>query len=213
MKSNYEWIKKVFERIPELIVTLDNDPNVLGPIYLREKLTQCRTFLNEINKYYQIVKEDMWELVRARDVTQTNYNIDLDKLLAENEGVKKQPSHKDRVALANQMLKPLIDEINKAEAEIRDLSALEEVLKLKLKDLRDANSDIRVAKQLMIAEIDFGAFYGKETPDKKRKSVNAELGDPSKLLEGVKNAPPTELLKEAPKLEKEDLSDLFSNLE
>jgi hypothetical protein len=174
--SNLEWVKSIFERIPLLEISLEDDATILPPDYLREKLYQCRQYLNEVNRYIQTTKHSLWEITRALDATQAEYSLSLDEMLATNESVRRGASHKDRVAIANQILIDRIKNINDLGEEKRDLEALNEVLMVKLRDLNSVNSDIRVAKQLLKSEIHSGGFYGNESEKTgKDHSLNAAV--------------------------------------
>lgn len=197
------WISAIFEKVPNMMVTLEQgDISVLGPSYLREKLVQCREFLNEINQDIVILKQEIWDATRELERQKTEYKIELDQLLANDEKVRRGTSYKDRVATANQILMDQLQAINISEEKKLDLEALDGILKLKLRELRDANADIRTAKQLMNTEISIGSFYGSE--DGKKKS--REEVSPETLLESVETS-------ESSETKNENQLDLFEEIE
>jgi len=188
---NEAWIKQVFDRIPKMVITLeDGDITVLGPVYLREKLVECRTYLNEVSGYLQSIKRSLWEVTRKLEASRAEYKIDLDQLIATDEVVRRGTSYKDRVASANQQLIDNLKEIADLEEQERDLKALEEVVKVKIRDLKDANADIRTAKQLMTTEISLEGYLGSEGGKEKKEKEDVNK-DPSILLDGIPDDPPS----------------------
>jgi len=181
---NRDWIKKVFDDLPNMRVELVENANSMGPNYLKTQLILCRKYLNEVNQHLQTLKHYMWAVQRDLDATKAMYTTQLDNLIATDDRVRRGTSYKDRVAIANQVLADLVKEIHTLEEQGRELSIVEEVIKVKMKELREVGSDIRTARSLIVDELNLGGQYGSE--DRPGKKVN---NDPGILLEGV---PPKE---------------------
>jgi hypothetical protein len=173
------WFRTVLDRIPNMTIQLDiSEITTIHPSFLRKKLDECRKLSNEINAFFQNVKKVMWDVDHEGSARKAEYNIKLESLIATDARVQKGLSYKDRVATANQILREDINAINQLESDLRDLKALEEVIKVKMRELKDLGADIRTAKQLIQTEIEIGGGYGGEEPNEKPL-------DPISLLEGV----------------------------
>jgi hypothetical protein len=201
-----EWVQKVFDTIPKMVVTLN--PDHTSPIYLREQLCECRKYMNEANQAYQTIKKYMWDTDKALSASKALYSLSLEKMIATDDDVRKGMSYKDRLALANQKLSSDISDITALEDVMSDLKAMEEIVKLKIKELGSVGSDIRTSKQLIVAELSIGGHAGLD-PDLPTHAIKQ---DPSILLSDVPNEPSTPIEEEKEPVKNSVATDMYEFL-
>jgi hypothetical protein len=152
-------IQQIIKRMDEIYVKLDPNPIRLGPSYIHEKLTMCSDFLQEIeNIFAEIFTEEM-DKRKSLNQKEQLYQLELEEKLAKDPEVRKQKSMSDREAFAKSLLRDLEKEIHQLETELLDLSHLKKIINLKNKQLKRANSDIRLQNDAIKSAIKLGTDW------------------------------------------------------
>lgn len=159
-----EKLDQILSEISEFEVNLVDDPTLPehGVKYLLEAISKCRSYLNRVQHYLQIVSGQEKILKRLISVAKTDIELKVNGLLADDPIVRKQPSIDDRRAVAISMLSSEYQNVGELEARLLDLSETIKIIKMKYNDLRATNSDIKTQRQLVRDDRDLGPDGGTE---------------------------------------------------
>lgn len=164
---NEQRVAEIYDELGKLVVELDPDPVARGPAYLLDLISRVRGYLNHVSVYTQEAHRERHDLERRKDALQAAFDVEADRLLAEDGRVKRQPSIDDRKAMINLILTDERREIEQVGRELRSLGHVEKAVRHRQKELESTMSQIRLQRSLIAAEIRTGSFYGDES-DKSR---------------------------------------------
>ena len=91
-------------------IELDRDPLGGGPTRLQSKLATVRNMLSKLQRWYHIVSRADHTLGRSLLLINTELELRVKDLLANDPEVKKPTSHRDREAVAHYKLRALFQE-------------------------------------------------------------------------------------------------------
>lgn len=151
MDISKEKLDQILEEISGYEVNLAEDPTLptLGTKYLQKVLSQCRSFLNRVTYYLQLVKR--YERRLKTDIKQKELDLDfkLKEKLADDPLVKRQASFEDRKALAISMLKDEYEALGTLQVTALDTDETYKIIKSKHLELTRTNADIRTQRNLV----------------------------------------------------------------
>jgi hypothetical protein len=156
-------VEQIFAEIATFRIELEPDPTVLGPQYINQVLAQCRNYLNRASATLLTLNKLRRELKRELSGEQTALEIEKDQLLATNEVVKRQPSVRDREAVANTMLRPRLNKIATLNGDLLDLETVEQAVKLVHSELVRTSADIKTQRSTLHTDRTTGSGYGDES--------------------------------------------------
>jgi hypothetical protein len=213
IEQNY--IDRIYKTLGEMDVELDSDPIAFGPSRLNQKTSEVRGFLSRTEKIFMEVSHNLQKIKRDLLVSQTEYKIEQDSLIANDPHVRSGRSQKEREALAATRLIHIQRKINEFTLSVHDLEDLMSVIKAKRTDLKDLQGRLRDQLKLCQEQIALGQRWGSRTytantfegttvsnPSvtteslvedftRERESVETQLNDAaSKELEAALNRPP-----------------------
>jgi hypothetical protein len=173
-------VAEIYDKLGTLVVELDPDPVSRGPAYLQDLIARVRGYLNQVSVFVQEAHREHHDLERRKDALQAAFDVEADRLLAEDGRVKRQPNIDDRKSMINLILTDERREIQSVEQELRSLGHVEKAIRHRQKELESTMSAIRLQRGLIQDEIRTGSFYGDES-DKSRGDawVGKKKGDDS----------------------------------
>ena len=190
-------IKSTYDTLSQMHLDLDNDPLRFGPKRLNSKVAQCRGLLTQCEKIFLQISQDLHWFKRDHRRVQTEFDVNMQELLANDPEVMAGRSLKDREAIAANKLSSLRDVANTLEAAIDDFDQLMIVIKAKRSDLRDVQGRIRDQLKICQEEIGLGARWGNQNtpsndpsaPTENPENAGTMIDEFDKLLESVATAP------------------------
>lgn len=156
-------VERIYDELLTLGIELEPDPTVLGPRYLNEVISRCRNYLNRATMILLQLQRQRHELSRTISGEEAHFKIESDRLLAENDQVKRLPNIKDREAFVNVMLTERVGRINQLKHEILDIETVEKAVRLRHHELVRTSDNIKTQRSLLLADRTTGAGYGDET--------------------------------------------------
>lgn len=159
-----EYLRKVFNDLTKMDVSLDGDPLVFGPKRLNSKVALCREHLNRCQQIYLQLADDMHQLSRANRRAKLDFDIKFQDLMANDPDVRSNKNVRDREAVANTRLRDEREALSDIEMSISDLESVISVVKAKREDLKDIQGRIRDQVKLCQEEIGLGARWGSAPP-------------------------------------------------
>jgi hypothetical protein len=157
-------MKAILDACDKLEIELASDPVVLGPTYLQNMIATCRNYTNNVvNLLNEVRRAKMVIDVELRR-KQALFKVVADEYLAKNLAVRNLPNIKDREAQVNLMLKDEHREIVTLENDKLDLEHVEDMVKLRHRELKDTMREIQTQRGLIRDEYETGAMYGDERP-------------------------------------------------
>lgn len=186
------YIDRVFEKISEMTIELDNDPIELGPKRLNNKVAEARGHLSDCESLFIEVSRLLQKFKSAHRTLQTEFEINKKHLFANDPEVRSLPHVTDREALATMKLRDQVREMEAVARNIPDLEALITIIKAKRSDLKDLQSRLRDQIKLCQEEIGLGSKWGSKPPpgtktpdlDKNPKTPRQTVKDLRNLFEG-----------------------------
>lgn len=195
-------VDAIYEEIGKYSVDLAADAWSLGPRHVHELISMTRGYLNAVSYIMQEILQERQGLDRAKHAAEASFRIESDRLLAEDDRVRRLPNIEDRKATVSLIQRDLLAEIQNLEAQLLDLSYVDRAVRHRFNELKSTMTDIRAQRALIRDAIDVGSFYGDETdtprghrgprapllqdPDfsedeiaKTMEEINAKLVDPS----------------------------------
>lgn len=158
------YIERVFDKISEMTVELDNDPIELGPKRLNNKVAEARGHLSDCESLFIEVSRLLQKFKSAHRTLQTEFDIDKKDLFANDPEVRALPHVTDREALATMKLRNQVREMEAVARNIPDLESLITIIKAKRTDLKDLQSRLRDQIKLCQEEISLGSRWGSKPP-------------------------------------------------
>jgi len=159
-----ERVQEVYADMESLVISLDPNPAARGPQYLQDLISKTRGFLNTTSFFLQeILRERHIEELRL-EAAETDFQVQSDELLADDQRVSTLPAIDDRVAMINVLLKDDRREIRSLKREIKNLGHIEKAVRLRHKELDNTMSAIRLQRSIIETELRTGAVYGDESP-------------------------------------------------
>lgn len=166
-----ERVEKIFDRLGQLEITLPPDPAGAGPEYLAELASQCRGYLNEVSHYLQEVLVEAVNLNYRLNLLETAYKIKSDDMLTNDASVKDLPSLVDRQAKIGSLLKNDFQEIETVKGDLRNNANVEKVVKMRMRELDNTMSTIRLQKSLITTTLTTGSDYGDTSSEGRGQDV------------------------------------------
>jgi hypothetical protein len=146
-----EQLDQIIEEIAGYEVNLEEDPTLpnLGTPYLQRIISKCRAYQNRVQYYIQIVK--MHEKKIRLDLRQRELDLDfkMKEKLADDALVRKQPSVRDREALAATMLAAEHQILADLKVELIDIEETVKLIRSKYDQLKQTSNDIRMQRVLI----------------------------------------------------------------
>ena len=191
----------LLSKLEMIVISLHEDPTLLGPAYIHEKLYECRQASNEVEtlllQYYSVERRVKNNLAALQEL----YRGMRVEYMALNDWVSKPRSVGDREARVDYLLKNHLEGIANLKEQYVNISYVLKVLELKRDSLNRANNDIKKQTQLIITVNPTSSTGSEEnnpmtelfneTYKKKSKfTVDPESVDLSTLLQGTDTEPP-----------------------
>lgn len=168
--------KKIFEEIKDLKIELIRDPASLGPDYLRENIALCRNYLNKVSYFFQEAMEEDHVLNMQLDELESQFAIEHDDMLVNDNRVKHLPAVEDREAMVNVLLSKRVRDIKRTKREITNLKHIEKVIRHRKQELDNTMSTLRLQSSLLRDQLRSGLSYGDES-EREEKARRAKDGD------------------------------------
>lgn len=173
-------VEQIFSEIGTYRIELESDPTILGPQYINRTIAQCRNYLNRVSSILLSLNRARRDLKKELTGEEAALELEKDGLLATNETVKRQPSVRDREAVANTMLRTRLNKITTLKGDLLDLETVEQAVKLVHSELVRTNADIKTQRATLHVDRIAGTGYGDEsseaTPSNKADDLDeAEL--------------------------------------
>jgi hypothetical protein len=159
---NQDSIQKVYDEIGQLQIELEADPTILGPGYINQMTAQCRNHLNRVTLIRLRISREKRALKSQLSGEETLHAAERDRLLAEDETVRKQPNLRDREAVANTIQREKLNVIAGLKNELLDLDTVEKAVVLVHEELIRTSNEIKTQRSLLLADRFSGAGYGDE---------------------------------------------------
>lgn len=146
-----EQLDQIIEEICKYEVNLEEDPTLphLGTAYLQRSISKCRVYQNRVQYYLQIVK--MHEKKIRLDLRHRELDLDfkMKEKLADDSLVRKQPSVRDREALAATMLAAEYQILSDLKVELLDIEETVKLIRSKYDQLKQTSNDVRMQRVLI----------------------------------------------------------------
>lgn len=178
-------ISKIYERMEALRIDLPTDPADLDPDYLRENISLCRNYLNEVGHYWQeaLIRES--RLAVELDAQEAAFDIRSNELLASDPSVTARPSIADRHATINTILRDERQRITQLKSEILQLSHVMKVIRFRKGELDNTMGTLRLQRSLLRDQVRTGAFYGDESEQSRGRPMDPVDGLSAEELEAL----------------------------
>ena len=171
-------IKKTFDRLEKLVIDLPHDAVSLGPDYLREQISICRGYLNEVSVILQRILQARTLQTIELEGLEAEFAIKSDELLTGDDRVKPLPSLADRQAMINNILLAERRAISVLKLELQSNSHVEKVVRLRMKELDNTMSALRLQRSLLKDQLRTGSYYGDESNEARNEDeVDGLSGD------------------------------------
>ncbi len=161
-----EVVDSVFSILSQMEVELDADPLQYGPKRLNGKVAEARGMLTECEGLFLKVSQWLQKYRAALRTLETQLDLDMKHLFANDPEVRAGRNVADRDALATMKLREQSAEVSQVQQTREDLEAMLTVIKAKRSDLKDVQGRLRDQMKLCNEEITLGARWGsKPRPD------------------------------------------------
>jgi len=184
MSVDVDYITGVYRKLSEMDVRLDADPIEFGPSRLNNKTAQVRTFLSQTEKTFMEVSHNLHKYKRDLLISETQYESEKNRLMAEDPHVRSGRSQGERESLASTRLVDLQTKINECRLSVHDLEDVMKVIKAKRADLKDLQGRLRDQLKLCQEQIALGQRWGSKAEERvfNEISVGQEAEDTSEVL-------------------------------
>ena len=162
MSVDLEYINKVYTELSKMDVELDPDPIEFGPSKLNNKTAEARKYLSQTEKIFMQVSQNLHKYKRDLLISETQYNLEETKLMANDPHVRSGRSQQEREALASTQLVHIQSKINSCKLAVHDLEDVLKVIKAKRTDLKDLQGRIRDQLKLCQEQIALGQRWGQK---------------------------------------------------
>jgi hypothetical protein len=166
-------VDEIYDQIGKFSVELPADAWSLGPKHIHEMISLTRGYINTVSLILQEILQERQNLDRSRHGLEAVFQIESDRLLAEDDRVRRQPNIDDRKSTVNLILRDRLTEIQTLEGQLLDLGYVEKAVRHRYNELKSTMSDIRAQRALIRDAIDSGSFYGDESGTSRGSSTGA----------------------------------------
>lgn len=162
MSVDLEYINEVYQKLTKMDVELDPDPIEFGPSKLNNKTAEARKYLSQTEKIFMQVSQNLHKYKRDLLISDTQYDLEQTKLMANDPHVRSGRSQQEREALASTQLVHIQSKINSCKLAVHDLEDVLKVIKAKRTDLKDLQGRIRDQLKLCQEQIALGQRWGQK---------------------------------------------------
>ena len=155
-----DYIDGLFTEMEAMNVDLDDDPLEYGPRRLSSKVAEARLHLSRCEQMSLQVGRLLQQYKRAHRALQTDFDLQLQHMLANDPEVRAGRNVADRNAIATVKLSELKESISACEIVIQDLEVINTSIKSKRSDLKDTQSRLRDQMRLCQEEVGLGGRWG-----------------------------------------------------
>lgn len=166
-----ETVSSIFERLIGMEIQLDPDPLQFGPKRLNGKIAEARGLLTQTERIFLQVSQDLQRLKTAKRQSETDFDIQVDDMLANDPEVRAGRNLDTQKAIAKTKLPDLRRRIADLDNRIQDLTAVMAVVKAKRSDLRDVQGRLKDQLRLCQEEIGLGNRWGSKPPPERAASA------------------------------------------
>jgi hypothetical protein len=159
-----EQIQKIFAELEELTIDLPQDAAGLGADFLRESVSLCRGYLNQVGLHYQRILSEKTIITMKLESKESEFQIKSDELLTQDPRVKVLSALADRQAMVNNILLNERRELETLRLELKSCDQVEKVVRFRHKELEQTMSALRIQRSLLKDQLHTGSFYGDESP-------------------------------------------------
>ena len=163
-------VLSMYSELLEMSVELDADPIAYGPKRLNNKTAELRNMLSRCERIALNVAESLHMNKRKLMLEESDFELQMDSLLATDPEVRAGRSTEERKALGNAKLREARVRIAELNSEIQDLESLMKAVKMKRSDLKDIQGRLRDQRNLCLDEIGLGARWGSKIPPESKRS-------------------------------------------
>lgn len=156
-------INEIYAEIGKLPIELAPDPTVLGPLYINGVISKCRNHLNRVSQILLRMSRERRGVKFSLAGEETLLAAEKDRLLAEDDDVRRAANIRDREAIANTKLRDRLNKIHHLKTELLDLETVERAVKLIHEELVRTSNEIKTQRSLLHADRVSGAAYGDES--------------------------------------------------
>ena len=180
-----DYIDGLFTEMEAMNVDLDDDPLEYGPRRLSSKVAEARLHLSRCEQMSLQVGRLLQQYKRAHRALQTDFDLQLQHMLANDPEVRSGRNVADRNAIATVKLSDLKEQISACEIVIQDLEVINTSIKSKRSDLKDTQSRLRDQMRLCQEEVGLGGRWGDRKATKALDPIlrSAPLIDPTAMAE------------------------------
>jgi hypothetical protein len=168
-----------------LRIDLPTDPADLDPDFLKEKISLCRNYLNEVGHYWQDALIREASLAVELDALEAAFEIRSNELLSTDPSVAARPSIADRHATIATILRDERQRIAHLKGEILRLSHVKRVVKFRKGELDNTMGALRLQRSLLRDQVRTGAFYGDESETSRGRPLDPADGLNADELEAL----------------------------
>jgi hypothetical protein len=165
-------IDEIYTEMDTYILELERDPSALGPQYFQEKIATCRNYLNRVSLVVSELNREKLGLTSDLRSLEATYALEYDRLLSQDEHVKRLASIDDRKSTVGHMLRKEKVEINDLSAQIHALDAISKLVNHRNRELHATMNAIKDQRRLVQIEVQTGAFYG----DERKQGFSTPMG-------------------------------------
>ncbi len=146
-----ENLNQIIREIAKYDIELEPDPTQphLGNVYLQQIISRCRAYQNRVQYYIQIVKLHEKQVKLDLRHRELDLEFKMREKLADDPVVRKQPSVRDREAVAATMLKEEFDRVSELKVDLIDIEETVKLIKSKYEQLKQTAQDIRMQRTLI----------------------------------------------------------------
>ena len=157
------FVDRIYSEVGQLHIELERDPTVLGPNYIHDIMSRCRNYLNKVSHTRLTLSKMRRDLMVKIGGEETLFTVEKDRLLAEEDSVKRQPNIRDREALVNTLLRDRVNSISILKSELLDLETVERAVKMVHEELIRTSTEIKTQRALIYSDRVSGGGYGDES--------------------------------------------------
>jgi hypothetical protein len=193
------FVDRIYSEVGQLHIELERDPTVLGPNYIHEIMSRCRNYLNKVSHTRLTLSKMRRDLMVKIGGEETLFTVEKDRLLAEEDSVKRQPNIRDREALVNTLLRDRVNSISVLKSELLDLETVERAVKMVHEELIRTSTEIKTQRALIYSDRVSGGGYGDESNGTSTPSPPPSTIDEDELESLMRNEVPLVASAPAPK--------------
>lgn len=173
MSVDVQYIANIYSKLTEMDIQLDTDPIEYGPSRLNQKTAHLRTFLSQTEKIFMEVSHNLHKYKRDLLISETQYEVEKNRLMAEDPHVRSGRSQGERESLASTKLVDIQSKINDCRLAVHDLEDVMKVIKAKRTDLKDLQGRLRDQLKLCQEQIALGQRWGSKADQQVFDTISA----------------------------------------